>query len=186
MVLHKPYPVADESQVVAADRNRQGLPPFALADAAQAFLNMKEAAQKNGVGLIAFSGYRSTGRQKELFLDAQRRHGKRRAAAWVAPAGYSEHQTALAFDIGDVARPETDDEQTFETTPAFAWIRAHASEFGFEMSFPPDNLQGVSYEPWHWRFVGSPAARAIFHPGSFGRFLTILRAFAGVLRYQFF
>ncbi len=35
-------------------------------------------------------------------------------------------------------------------------------EFGFELSFPENNPQGVRYEPWHWRFVSSPEAQAIF------------------------
>lgn len=162
MVLHKPYPAADESRLVVADRNRKGDPTLAAPDAAEAFGRMKAAAKKDGVGLIAFSGYRSPARQKELYLDAERRHGETEAAKWVAPAGYSEHQTGLAFDIGDLARPETDDESEFESTAAFRWLRDHAAEFGFELSFPPDNPQGVSYEPWHWRYVGTATAQAVF------------------------
>jgi D-alanyl-D-alanine carboxypeptidase len=45
----------------------------------------------------------------------------------------------------------------------------HATEFGFELSFPPGNAQGVTWEPWHWRWVGINAtvpgaamARALF------------------------
>ena len=26
--------------------------------------------------------------------------------------------------------------------------------FGFELSFPKDNAQGLGFEPWHWRYVG--------------------------------
>ena len=38
----------------------------------------------------------------------------------------------------------------FENTNAYKWLTSHAQDFGFELSFPPNNLQGVSYEPWHW------------------------------------
>ena len=73
---------------------------------------------------------------------------------WVAPPGYSEHHTGLALDIGDLDHPETDVEVSFEETPAFEWLKNNADRFGFELSFPVGNPQGVSYEPWHWRFVG--------------------------------
>lgn len=186
MVLHKPYPEADENLLTVADRNRHNVQTLAVPDAAAAFAQMKGSAQQEGIGLIAFSGYRSPARQKELFLDAQRRHGRRAAALWVAPPGYSEHQTGLAFDIGDRDRPETDDEQTFEGTPAFSWLRNRATDFGFELSFPRGNTQGISYEPWHWRFVGRPAARAVFHPAGIGRVVVNCRAFLCALKYQMF
>ncbi|MBI4177902.1 M15 family metallopeptidase, partial [bacterium] len=144
MVLHKPYPVANESELRTADQDRRGRPTQSTPDAAAAFGRMKSAAASSGVGLIAFSGYRSPDRQRELFHNAQRRHGRLHAARWVAPPGYSEHQTGLAFDIGDVGRPEADDETVFETTAAFEWLSRRAAEFQFEMSFPPDNAQRVA------------------------------------------
>jgi zinc D-Ala-D-Ala carboxypeptidase len=30
------------------------------------------------------------------------------------------------------------------------------------LSFPKGNGQGVMYEPWHWRYEGSPAAKDVF------------------------
>jgi len=39
----------------------------------------------------------------------------------------------------------------------------NASRYGFELSFPRNNRQGVTCEPWHWRFVGSPRANEIFN-----------------------
>ena len=54
-------------------------------------------------------------------------------------------------------------------TPGGLWLRDNAPKFGFELSFPPGNKQGVTWEPWHWRWVGitpnepgATAARAIF------------------------
>jgi D-alanyl-D-alanine carboxypeptidase len=31
------------------------------------------------------------------------------------------------------------------------------------MSFPKNNRQGVSYEPWHWRFVGDKQSLETFY-----------------------
>jgi len=49
------------------------------------------------------------------------------------------------------------------------WLIANATHYGFELSFPQGNAQGVTWEPWHWRWVGTSvaepgarAARAVF------------------------
>jgi D-alanyl-D-alanine carboxypeptidase len=33
----------------------------------------------------------------------------------------------------------------------------------YELSFPPDNFQGVAFEPWHWRFVGDRTSLETFY-----------------------
>jgi D-alanyl-D-alanine carboxypeptidase len=43
-------------------------------------------------------------------------------------------------------------EVDFEQTAAFAWLTAHAHEFGFRLSYPRGNEWGFQYEPWHWCF----------------------------------
>jgi D-alanyl-D-alanine carboxypeptidase len=125
---------------------------------------MREAAQREGISLVIVSAYRSLEEQEGCFLEARRRHGRNRAVLWVAPSGYSEHHTGYVFDIGDQGAPEADDELIFERTPAFRWLQSHADGFGFELSFPRRNWARVSYEPWHWRYVGTQAARELFHP----------------------
>ncbi|MCE2424014.1 MAG: M15 family metallopeptidase [Pseudomonadales bacterium] len=127
-------------------------------EAADAFVAMQAAAQDVGVHLVPISGYRTVGYQDGLFGRAIDRYGTpEEAAVWVAPPGYSEHHTGLAIDIGDLDHPEADVEVSFEATPAFDWLKNNADRFGFELSFPDGNPQGVSYEPWHWRFIGELA-----------------------------
>ena len=72
-----------------------------------------------------------------------------------APPGYSEHSTGYAIDVGDGNYPDTHFEVEFEQTPAFKWMKRFASKYHFVLSFPPNNKQGVTYEPWHWRFEGT-------------------------------
>ena len=43
-------------------------------------------------------------------------------------------------------------EESFELTPAFAWLELNAADFSFTMSFPRNNDNGLLYEPWHWCF----------------------------------
>lgn len=133
--------------------------------AAQAFLKMASAARIEGVGIVPISGFRPIAYQKNLFARAVKRYGsEQKAARWVAPPGYSEHATGWALDLGDESHRATDIEQTFKSTPAFRWLSSHAQRFGFELSFPLNNPQGVNHEPWHWRFIGTDEARATFHP----------------------
>ncbi|GAB4156445.1 MAG: hypothetical protein Fur0046_36410 [Cyanobacteria bacterium J069] len=133
--------------------------------AAERFLAMVKAARANGVKLIPLSGFRSVEEQTYLFftLKAKQALSAKERAQVSAPPGYSEHHTGYAVDIGDGDRPDTDLETRFDETPAFRWLRANAARFGFELSFPEGNPQGVSYEPWHWRFVGDRHSLETFY-----------------------
>lgn len=132
--------------------------------AVQALSEMAAAAKKEGVHIVVISSYRRKDEQIDLFRKGEERHGKGRAILWLAPPGYSEHHTGYVFDLADRDHPETDDELPFETTPSFPWLQKNASRFGFEMSFPKNNWQGVGYEPWHWRYAGDDHSRSLFHP----------------------
>jgi D-alanyl-D-alanine carboxypeptidase len=135
--------------------------------AAEKFFEMQRAAARDGIDLVAVSGFRDKAYQQGLF---DRNLGKMGQAMEVtkvsAPPGYSEHHTGYALDIGDGGQPETHVETTFEQTRAFEWLQSNAGRFGFEMSFPKDNKQGVSYEPWHWRFIGDPESLETFYRNS--------------------
>lgn len=133
--------------------------------AAQKFKAMVAAARASGVMLVPISGYRSVKDQQYLFFNvkAQRSQVTTERAAVSAPPGYSEHHTGYAVDVGDGAVPATNLNQNFDKTRAYKWLSANAARFSFEMSFPKDNPQGVSYEPWHWRFVGDSKSLETFY-----------------------
>lgn len=165
LVIHRWCPQADPLSLVPVGASRDGkLIHLARPETADAFRRMSEAAQKEGVRLHVIWAYRSLSLQKEQFAESQAKHGRRNGIRWLAPPGFSEHQTGWALDIGDLADPEADDNPLFERTAAFRWLQARAHGYGFELSFKPGNWQGVSYEPWHWRFTGSPSSRRVFHP----------------------
>jgi zinc D-Ala-D-Ala carboxypeptidase len=133
--------------------------------AAQKFMAMAAAARSQGVILVPISGFRSTSEQQHLFFEvkAQRNQAATERAAVSAPPGYSEHHTGYAVDIGDGRTPATNLSQTFEKTAAYKWLAANAARYSFEISFPKNNPQGVSYEPWHWRFVGDRHSLETFY-----------------------
>ncbi len=159
---HFPYTEAPQNELepVGADDNIQ-----LRSTAAEQFQAMVAAAQTEGINLVPISGFRSVADQKHLFFDVKAERGQvaTERAEVSAPPGYSEHHTGYAIDIGDAARPETNLSSSFETTPAFEWLQANASRFSFELSFPKDNAQGISYEPWHWRFVGDQDSLETFY-----------------------
>ncbi|MGL4995558.1 MAG: M15 family metallopeptidase [Deefgea sp.] len=127
-------------------------------EAAQAWWAMQTAALGNGMDLQIASAYRASSRQVELIqkkLDAGICIAD--ILRVLAPPGCSEHHTGRAVDIYTPGGPVVTEE--FETTPAFAWLCAHASMFGFTLSFPRDNPYGYVYEPWHWCFDPTDAVQ---------------------------
>ena len=79
-----------------------------------------------------------------------------------APPGHSEHHTGYAIDVGDGNASATNLSPDFENTAAFKWLEVNATKYNFELSFPKNNTQGVTYEPWHWRFVGDRTSLETF------------------------
>ncbi|MBE9031352.1 M15 family metallopeptidase [filamentous cyanobacterium LEGE 11480] len=132
-------------------------------ETAQAFRQMVADAERSGAYIVPVSGFRGVSLQGELFENQIARKGSiQRAALVSAPPGHSEHHTGYAIDIGDADNPGTHVEMSFEQTPSFRWLNQNAPRYGFELSFPLGNRQGISYEPWHWRYVGSSASANVF------------------------
>ena len=133
--------------------------------AAQAYREMTAAAQREGVSLVPISGFRSIADQKYLYFDvkADRNQDAAERAKVSAPPGYSEHHTGYAVDIGDGNTPALNLNPDFDKTSAYRWLKANANRYSFELSFPKNNRQGVSYEPWHWRYVGDIQSLKTFY-----------------------
>ncbi|MBB4841013.1 D-alanyl-D-alanine carboxypeptidase [Sphingomonas kyeonggiensis] len=124
------------------------------------------AARTEGIALGAISCFRSIQHQRRVFCAGAGNCDAVAAlrARFVAPPGYSEHATGYAIDFVQKGGDCRAVEQCFALTPGGQWLMRRAPEFGFELSFPAGNKQGVGWEPWHWRWVGASAARARFAP----------------------
>jgi D-alanyl-D-alanine carboxypeptidase len=158
------YAEAPQDELAAVGTYRQtGREVRMRADAATALKNMMAQARLAGVKIIPISGFRTIDYQASLFRKALAKYGSVEAAVrWVGRPRHSEHHTGLAIDLGDEENPVCDVEPPFEETRAFLWLQQNAAQFGFELSFPRNNPRGVNYEPWHWRFVGTPETKQIF------------------------
>ncbi|MEM9138074.1 MAG: M15 family metallopeptidase [Cyanobacteria bacterium P01_F01_bin.42] len=161
---HRPFEEVDLAELYPLQNNPDVL---LRGSAAIAFDQMADDARYEGIRLIALSGFRTKAEQNVLFFEIkeERNQNASQRAEVSAPPGYSEHHTGLAIDIGDVEAPETHVEVEFAETEAFAWLERNAARYSFELSFPEGNEQGVSYEPWHWRFVGDQDSLEVFYKG---------------------
>lgn len=121
--------------------------------AAQAWHRMQAAAATEGVTLVPLSAFRSVARQT---LIIRRKLARGQSIADIlrvsAVPGCSEHHTGRALDLGCPNHLKL--ETSFARTPEFRWLKKHAKHFGFQLSYPRENRQGISYEPWHWCWVG--------------------------------
>ncbi|MCU0540836.1 MAG: D-alanyl-D-alanine carboxypeptidase family protein [Oscillatoriaceae cyanobacterium Prado104] len=159
---HLPYSEAPAKDLVAVTAD--GGVKLRTAAAAK-YQEMANAAAADGIYFAPISGFRSLQDQQHVFFDvkAERKQNPTKRAEVSAPPGYSEHHTGYAIDLGDGSAPEHNLSQSFETTRAFKWLEANAASFSFEISFTKNNRQGVSYEPWHWRFVGDKHSLETFY-----------------------
>ena len=152
---HYPYPEASQDDLVEVYKGLQ-----VHKDVYKAYISMRNKASLEGIDLILLSGYRSIDLQRMIFYENKsiRNQIAVERAKVSAPPGYSEHSTGYAIDLGDGTMRSTDFEVEFENTPAFKWLEDNAARYHFTLSFPKGNPQGVSYEPWHWRFEGTVEA----------------------------
>lgn len=159
---HLPYDEASPSELKSITRDGK---IKLKASAAQKFKEMQRDATASGVSLFPISGFRSISEQEYLFFQVKEQRGQvtSKRAEVSAPPGYSEHHTGYALDIGDGKTPATNLSRSFEKTTAYQWLKKNAAKYSFELSFIPDNLQGVSYEPWHWRYVGDTKSLETFY-----------------------
>ena len=122
------------------------------------------AAAGNGIGVE--SAYRSYASQEDVFASWVKRYGYDRAIEVSARPGHSEHQLGLAIDFRSEpgGSPFTG---TWGSTPAGKWMKAHAWEYGWVMSYPKGTMAVTcyDYEPWHFRYVGRDLAARIHESG---------------------
>lgn len=157
--------------------------------ACDAFLEMQKAAAADGVTVWMQSGYRSVKYQTGLYERKTKYYtdrgydtatAKEMAAAVVNPPGYSEHNCGLAADLNSPEHTGLD--EGFENTTAFRWLCEHAVEYGFILRYPKgaEDKTEITYEPWHWRYVGRENAAKISTSGlCFEDYTAQLHAIAG-------
>jgi len=121
------------------------------------------AADADGVHLTVISGYRSYGYQAGVHRRAVASQGAALAERVSARAGYSEHQTGFAVDLGSRSDPTCDLQECFGATPEGVWLAEHAPSYGFLQRYTAAGsaVTGYSPEAWHYRWVGTELLQAM-------------------------
>lgn len=126
---------------------------------------MFDDARGAGYSLFVRAGYRSEEDQEDLMedkIEAYRQEGysqreaEHEAEKWVAKPGTSEHELGLAVDIN--AEGQTDGNRLYQ------WLAEHSWKYGFILRYPAEKeeITGIDYEPWHFRYVGKQAAKEMY------------------------
>lgn len=134
-------------------------------------IQMFEAAKEDGVNLVVCSPYRDMQRQEWLFDRKMKKflnqgmsymEAYKTASITVTLPGASEHQVGLAVDI--ICDTYVQLNEGFEKTEAGKWLKEHSWEHGFILRYPKgkEDVTGIRYEPWHFRYVGKEAAELIY------------------------
>jgi D-alanyl-D-alanine carboxypeptidase len=140
---------AEAIELVEAGPNIVGRMQSLTTDTATAWQGMLKATQAEAIELVMVSGFRSIEYQAGLIRNklAAGQAISEILQVNVAP-GYSQHHTGNAIDIATPGYKPLVEE--FENSPAFAWLKEHAGRFGFTLSYPRNNPEGIAYKPWHW------------------------------------
>jgi len=111
---------------------------------------MFAAARKANAGSYYLSsGYRNYDEQKQTYDEEADK-------SYAQPPGHSEHETGLAMDI--MAAGVT--QNALAASKQGQWLADNSWQFGFILRYQQgkQNITGISYEPWHFRYIGQPHA----------------------------
>ena len=129
---------------------------------------MFDDARAVGIYPLINESFRTAQRQQEILDSYTARYeaeglsleeAAAKARTVVALPGTSEHELGLALDL--IAEFDAD------STATWQWLRENCWRYGFILRYPADKeeITGISYEPWHFRYVGVPAAQEIMERG---------------------
>lgn len=131
-------------------------------EAAKSLEMMRNDAQNSGISFNVISSYRSQAYQTNLY-NRYMASDPYNAPYYSAYPRTSEHELGLAVDISydyslhnDLAESELGQ-----------WMAANAHNYGWVMRYPEGKTEstGYYYEAWHWRYVGTELAEALYSSG---------------------
>lgn len=154
--------VTDENENNFHHYKDPSLKPMIRADVLPYFLKMQKVALEAGVHILIDSGYRSYDYQEQVLKKNILEKGDE-AYFTVALPGASEHQTGLAIDIA-YYRDGVYTDAVCDGDKEVEWLKENSYKFGFVLRYPKgkESITHISYEPWHYRFVGLELARKLW------------------------
>ena len=125
-----------------------------------ALTSMQNDARTLGYNLRLVSGFRSYQTQVSVYNNYVNKYGVQLTDTFSARPGHSEHQTGLAFDVGQISN-------NFGDTPSGKWLADNCHLYGFIIRYPKgkQGITGYKYEPWHIRYLGVDIATKVKESG---------------------
>ena len=127
-------------------------------EALKAFIKMSDDCKAaTNYKLMVRSGYRDFAEQEKTYNTYLKTYGKTYAENYVTHPGYSEHHTGLAIDM----KAESTD--VFANSKESIWAYDNAYKYGFILRYKKEyeDITGIKYESWHFRYVGVEIATYI-------------------------
>lgn len=108
------------------------------------------------------SGFRDISLQEFIFDFKVSSIGEENAKKFAAKPGFSEHHLGTTVDIITYEN-NLKLLPTYTKTKLSKWLEKNAYKYGFVQSYPSGKTDetGFSYEPWHYRYVGTFLANKI-------------------------
>lgn len=167
ILINKQHPIPSDYEAMIGEYNsRLKCDQRIAAD----LTNMIEDAKAQGIILTICSPYRDMERQEMLFRRKLNKYIKggytyldafKLTALETTVPGSSEHQVGLAIDF--LTKGYTTLNEGFKDTKAGIWLKENCATYGFILRYPEgkEDITGIEFEPWHFRYVGKEAANII-------------------------
>ena len=122
-----------------------------------AYLQLKEELEKEGIYVDLDSARRTLAQQQQIIEDFTKQYGADYTAKVVAVPGYSEHHTGLALDLYLIIDgvDVIENEDMVQYPEIWAKIHEKLDDYGFILRYleGKEHITGYAYEPWHIRYV---------------------------------
>ena len=147
---------------------------FLRMETIQAMNSMMDAfyAETENRNVMVNSGFRNAKQQQQVYDSKAELNGADYAEQYVQKPGYSEHHTGYAMDLavydeGDLEVEGDEAMWTFNGKDEYFWIDQNCSQYGFILRYSAskEDVTRISYESWHYRYVGIGNALAIQNMG---------------------
>lgn len=117
----------------------------------QHWQEMLEALSKDGLTTLRImSAYRSPAYQTAIlyYRLSHNLNNPLEVFKQMSLPGYSQHGLIKNCAIDLII------EESFASSPEYKWLLDNAAKFGFYLSYPEGNQDGIIFEPWHWQWLG--------------------------------
>ncbi len=148
MLINSEYPIPENFSPDLIEYNGARMYPLMR----DPYIALRDDVQaKTGIRIYVSSDYRTSEEQAEI--NASKEDGI------AAPVGCSEHEVGLALDV---YAPHFVG-MRFLRSRAGREVNRTCADYGYIIRYPDGarSITGISYEPWHLRYVGQPHARII-------------------------